>query len=85
MPSDGCSNSTMRILRAVGYHPTRGWIHAAALVGFKEPHKPRAIELRGSLFDQGCVAVSLVATCYGHESAWGLELLAEAKARTRIR
>lgn len=85
MPSDGCSNSMTRILRAVGYHPTRGWIHGTAFTDYGEHAKPKAAELRSDLFAQGCVAVSLVVSCRVFESSRGLELLAEAKARTRIR
>lgn len=85
MPSDGCSNSMTRILRCVGYHPTRGWIHATAFAEYGEHAKPKASEIRGVLFQQGCIAVSVVVSCRAHESERGLELLVRAKSSTKIR
>lgn len=59
-PSDGCSNSTMRILRCVGMHPTRGMVHGTALLQAHERARPRVLDLKRDMYAQGCVRVSPV-------------------------
>ena len=60
MQSEPSSSSTMRILRCVGMHPTRGLIHGTAFLKSPERVRTRVVELKQSMFAQGCVRVSQV-------------------------
>ena len=82
-PSDGSSNSTTRILRSVGFHPTRGVIHATAFLR-KNDHDR---ELRESLEAQGCKYISdIIATrVEEHQVADMMLRIARQRVRDRAR
>ena len=82
-PSDGCSSCTMRILRCVGMHPTRGIVHATALLKMHERAKHRAADLRDDLYAQGCVRVSPVLAHRVEEYPTAHIAISREKARLR--
>ena len=84
-PSDGSSNSTTRILRSVGFHPTRGVIHATAFLRKNDHAKERGRELRESLEAQGCKTVSEVIATRVDEHQSADDLLRHARNRIRDR
>lgn len=85
IPSNGSSSSTTRILRAVGWHPTRGLIHATALLRRGDHAKERASELRQTLFAQGCTSASDVISTRVDEHQSADDLLRHARSRLRER
>ena len=86
-PSDGSSNSTTRILRSVGFHPTRGVIHATAFLRKNDHAKERGRELRQSLEAQGCKYISdIIATrVEEHQVADIMLRIARQRVRDRAR
>jgi len=84
-PSDGSSSSTTRILRVVGWHPTRGVIHATAFLRKNDHAKERAKELRQTLAAQGCKTVSDVIATRIDEHQSADDQLRHARNRIRDR